>query len=54
MRRYVQGQRRRSVSPMTYLLVGDMRMRTMHSILYALSQFDAKAIVDAGFSLWRL
>jgi aspartate carbamoyltransferase catalytic subunit len=29
----------------TYLLVGDMRMRTMHSILYALSQFDAKAYV---------
>jgi len=27
----------------TFLLVGDMRMRTMHSILYALSQFDAKA-----------
>ena len=30
---------------LTYLLVGDMRMRTMHSILYALSQFDARAIV---------
>ncbi len=30
---------------LTYLLVGDMRMRTMHSILYALSQFDAEAIV---------
>ena len=29
---------------LTYLLVGDMRMRTMHSILYALSQFDAKAV----------
>ncbi len=28
-----------------FLLVGDMRMRTMHSILYALSQFDAEAIV---------
>ena len=28
---------------LTYLLVGDMRMRTMHSLLYALSQFDAKA-----------
>jgi aspartate carbamoyltransferase catalytic subunit len=28
-----------------YLLVGDMRMRTMHSILYALSQFDAQASV---------
>jgi len=30
---------------LTYLLVGDMRMRTMHSMLYALSQFDAKAYV---------
>jgi aspartate carbamoyltransferase catalytic subunit len=30
---------------LTWLLVGDMRMRTMHSILYALSQFDARAIV---------
>jgi aspartate carbamoyltransferase catalytic subunit len=30
---------------LTWLLVGDMRMRTMHSILYALSQFDAEAIV---------
>jgi len=30
---------------LTYLLVGDMRMRTMHSILYALAQYDAEAIV---------
>ncbi len=28
---------------LTWLLVGDMRMRTMHSILYAMAQFDAKA-----------
>ena len=34
-----------SLDGLTYLLVGDMRMRTMHSILYALSQFDAEAIV---------
>ena len=27
------------------LLVGDMRMRTMHSILYAMSQFDMQAYV---------
>jgi aspartate carbamoyltransferase catalytic subunit len=27
------------------LLVGDMRMRTMHSILYAMSQFDMEAMV---------
>src|SRR5512147_776757 len=34
-----------SIDGRTFLLVGDMRMRTMHSILYALSQFDAKAYV---------
>ncbi len=28
-----------------FLLVGDMRMRTMHSILYAMSQFDVEAFV---------
>ena len=28
-----------------WLLVGDMRMRTMHSILYAFSQFDIEAFV---------
>src|ERR1039457_5774603 len=30
---------------LTFLLVGDMRMRTIHSILYALSQFGSKAYV---------
>jgi aspartate carbamoyltransferase catalytic subunit len=42
-----------SLDGLTYLLVGDMRMRTMHSILYALSQFDAEAIVvgPPGMSL---
>jgi len=30
---------------LTVLCVGDMRMRTMHSILYAMSQFDMEAIV---------
>jgi len=30
---------------LTFLLVGDMRMRTMHSILYAMSQFDIRAHV---------
>jgi aspartate carbamoyltransferase catalytic subunit len=34
-----------SIDGRTFLLVGDMRMRTMHSILYALSQFDATAYV---------
>ena len=28
-----------------FLLVGDMRMRTMHSILYAFAQFDCEAFV---------
>jgi aspartate carbamoyltransferase catalytic subunit len=28
-----------------FLCVGDMRMRTMHSILYAMSQFDTEALV---------
>jgi aspartate carbamoyltransferase catalytic subunit len=29
---------------LTFLCIGDMRMRTMHSISYALTQFDACAI----------
>ena len=33
-----------SVDGKTFVCVGDMRMRTMHSIGYALSQFDAEAI----------
>ncbi len=32
---------------LTFLLVGDMRMRTMHSILYAFSQFDVRSFVVA-------
>jgi aspartate carbamoyltransferase catalytic subunit len=36
---------RGTLDGLTYLLMGDMRMRTMHSILHALSQFDAEAIV---------
>ena len=34
-----------SLDGLTYLLMGDMRMRTMHSILHALAQFDSEAIV---------
>ena len=30
---------------LSFLLVGDMRMRTMHSILYAASQFDMRCFV---------
>jgi aspartate carbamoyltransferase catalytic subunit len=33
------------IDGLTFLLVGDMRMRTMHSILYAFSQFDVVAYV---------
>jgi len=34
-----------TIDGLTYALVGDMRMRTMHSILYAFSQFNVKAYV---------
>jgi aspartate carbamoyltransferase catalytic subunit len=33
-----------TVDGLTFLCIGDMRMRTMHSIGYALTQFDAEAI----------
>jgi aspartate carbamoyltransferase catalytic subunit len=33
------------IDGLRFLLVGDMRMRTMHSILYAFSQFDVEAYV---------
>ena len=36
---------RGTLDGLIYLLIGDMRMRTMHSILHSLSQFDAEAIV---------
>jgi len=36
---------RGSLDGLKMLLVGDMRMRTMHSILYAMSQFDMEAMV---------
>lgn len=32
---------------LTFLCIGDMRMRTMHSLSYALTQFDAQAIYVA-------
>ena len=34
-----------TIDGLTFLLVGDMRMRTMHSILFAFAQFDVKAYV---------
>lgn len=33
-----------TVDGLTFLAIGDMRMRTMHSLGYALSQFDAEVI----------
>jgi aspartate carbamoyltransferase catalytic subunit len=36
-----------SVDGRTFVCVGDMRMRTMHSIAYALTQFDARMIAVA-------
>lgn len=42
----VLGERGR-LDGLTFLCIGDMRMRTMHSISYALTQFDAQAIYVA-------
>jgi aspartate carbamoyltransferase catalytic subunit len=42
---YTTWRERGRIDDLTFLLVGDMRMRTMHSILYAFSQFDVKAYV---------
>ena len=36
---------KRTLDGLRILCVGDMRMRTMHSILYAMSQFDMEAMV---------
>jgi aspartate carbamoyltransferase catalytic subunit len=36
-----------TVDGLTFLCIGDMRMRTMHSIGYALTQFDAQMIAIA-------
>jgi aspartate carbamoyltransferase catalytic subunit len=33
-----------TIDGLTFLCIGDMRMRTMHSISYALTQFDARVI----------
>ncbi|MGC9963070.1 MAG: aspartate carbamoyltransferase [Acidimicrobiales bacterium] len=42
---YTIWQARGTLDGLKVLLVGDMRMRTMHSILYAMSQFDIEAFV---------
>ena len=33
-----------TIDGLTFLCIGDMRMRTMHSLGYALTQFDAEAV----------
>ena len=42
---YTIWQSRGGLDGLKVLCVGDMRMRTMHSILYAMSQFDMEAFV---------
>ncbi len=42
---YTVWQEKGHLDGLKFLLVGDMRMRTMHSILYAASQFDVEAFV---------
>ncbi len=44
---YTTQREKGHIDGLTFLLVGDMRMRTMHSILYAFSQFDVKSYVVA-------
>jgi aspartate carbamoyltransferase catalytic subunit len=39
---------------LTWVMIGDMRMRTMHSLSYALSKFDAKAYVIAPDEMYFL
>ena len=41
---YTVLQERGTIDGLTFLCIGDMRMRTMHSLGYALTQFDAEAI----------
>jgi aspartate carbamoyltransferase catalytic subunit len=42
---YTTWKEKGTLDGLTFLLVGDMRMRTMHSILYAFSQFDVVSYV---------
>jgi aspartate carbamoyltransferase catalytic subunit len=41
---YTVWQEKGTLDGLTFLCIGDMRMRTMHSISYALSQFDTEII----------
>jgi aspartate carbamoyltransferase catalytic subunit len=42
---YTMWHEKGTLDGLTVLCVGDMRMRTMHSILYAMSQFDMGALI---------
>ena len=44
---YTVLQEKGTIDGLSFLCIGDMRMRTMHSLGYALSQFDADAIFVA-------
>jgi aspartate carbamoyltransferase catalytic subunit len=44
---YTVLQEKGRIDGLKFLCIGDMRMRTMHSISYALTQFDAEAIYVA-------
>ncbi len=41
---YTVANEKGTIDGLTFLCIGDMRMRTMHSLGYALTQFDAEAI----------
>ncbi len=44
---YTVLQEKGTIDGLTFLCIGDMRMRTMHSISYGLTQFDAEVIYVA-------
>jgi aspartate carbamoyltransferase catalytic subunit len=44
---YTVLQEKGTIDGLTFLCIGDMRMRTMHSISYALTQFDVEVIYVA-------
>ena len=44
---YTVQQEKGTIDGLTFLCIGDMRMRTMHSIGYALTQFDSQMILVA-------
>jgi aspartate carbamoyltransferase catalytic subunit len=47
-------ERGKTLDGLTWVLIGDMRMRTMHSISYALSKFDTQVYVIAPDDMYFL